>query len=232
MSYVHEEKKIGPYTVKVVQDDEYREPFDCDLPDTFGIDMSNHRDYGTPTYGECMPVHMVDFMEWSSGEKGDDAFNCYRFLNDYHVLPVYLYDHSGRTVSTTPFSCGWDSGQAGVVYIGKREFAASGIYGVKKSWPSLKRNELAEKYLKSMVKELDDHMTGNIWGYTITDSDDEFVDSCWGFVGDPEYCMEQATSEATSLLTYARGKRIRKLKVLIKQHVPLLDRLPIVGARI
>ena len=28
-------------------------------------------------------------------------------------LPVYLYDHSGITLNTSGFSCGWDSGQVG-----------------------------------------------------------------------------------------------------------------------
>ena len=32
------------------------------------------------------------------------------------VLPLYLYDHSGITISTTPFSCPWDSGQVGIIY--------------------------------------------------------------------------------------------------------------------
>jgi hypothetical protein len=33
------------------------------------------------------------------------------------VLPVYMYDHSGTALSTTPFSCRWDSGQVGYIYV-------------------------------------------------------------------------------------------------------------------
>ncbi len=29
------------------------------------------------------------------------------------ITSLYLYDHSGITVSTWPVSCQWDSGQAG-----------------------------------------------------------------------------------------------------------------------
>jgi hypothetical protein len=25
------------------------------------------------------------------------------------ILPLYMYDHSGITISTTPFTCAWDS---------------------------------------------------------------------------------------------------------------------------
>ena len=31
-------------------------------------------------------------------------------------LPVYLYDHSGLVLQTTPFSCPWDSGHVGIIY--------------------------------------------------------------------------------------------------------------------
>src|SRR5580692_11428356 len=31
------------------------------------------------------------------------------------VLPLYLYDHGGITMSTGPFLCPWDSGQVGYI---------------------------------------------------------------------------------------------------------------------
>ena len=35
------------------------------------------------------------------------------------ILPLYLYDHSGITISTEPFSCNWDSGQIGWAFVSK-----------------------------------------------------------------------------------------------------------------
>ncbi len=35
------------------------------------------------------------------------------------VLPVYMYDHSGITISTTPFRSKWDSGKLGFIYSSK-----------------------------------------------------------------------------------------------------------------
>jgi hypothetical protein len=32
------------------------------------------------------------------------------------ILPLYLYDHGGITISCSPFSCPWDSGQVGWIY--------------------------------------------------------------------------------------------------------------------
>jgi len=37
------------------------------------------------------------------------------------VLPLYLYDHSGITISTTPFSCPWDSGRVGFAVVSKEK---------------------------------------------------------------------------------------------------------------
>ena len=37
------------------------------------------------------------------------------------ILPLYLYDHSGLTISTTPFSCSWDSGQIGFIYASREK---------------------------------------------------------------------------------------------------------------
>jgi len=43
-------------------------------------------------------------------------------LDKYIILPLYLYDHSGITMSTGPFSCPWDSGQVGWIYAPKQKF--------------------------------------------------------------------------------------------------------------
>ena len=37
------------------------------------------------------------------------------------ISPLYLYDHSGITISTSPFSCPWDSGQVGFAIVTKRD---------------------------------------------------------------------------------------------------------------
>lgn len=43
-------------------------------------------------------------------------------LDKYIILPLYLYDHGGITMSTGPFSCPWDSGQLGWIYALKQRF--------------------------------------------------------------------------------------------------------------
>lgn len=170
-----ETEQVENYTVNVFQDDTgIMEPFDCDMPKTWGIDLSNHRDYKSPTYGEACPADMEDLMMDLS-------------IEGYTVLPVFLYSHSGRTVSTSPFSCTWDSGCAGVAYISNAEAEKEGI-------PD------PEEYLKNTVKELDYHMTGQLYGYVIEDENGENIDSCWGFVGDSDYCLVEGKAVAEAIL--------------------------------
>lgn len=95
----------------------------------------------------------------------------------YIILPLYLYDHSGITMSTSGFSCPWDSGQVGVIYISKED--------AKKEYSGGDYEEKAIKYLTGEVETYDDYLTGSVYGYTIepkdTNKNIECDDSCWGF---------------------------------------------------
>jgi len=94
------------------------------------------------------------------------------------ILPLYLYDHSGITMSTTPFSCPWDSGQVGYIFVAKKKARAE--YG----WSRLTRARVVkvEKCLIGEVQVYDQYLQGDVWGYQAL-QDDEVVDSCWGFYG-------------------------------------------------
>jgi len=214
-------ENIGKYRVDVEYDDEeWSYEAESDMP-TWGIDLSNHRDYKSPTYGAKMPISMDVALDPEPEDKWDRA----RFHNDYYVLPIFMYDHIGRTIKTQPFTCPWDSGCTGFVYVSKEVFCNSGYYYVKKSWPAERRRGLAVQYLTSCVAELDAHMTGQVYGYTIVDTETgDQVDSCWGFVGDDEYCMEEGRGEALYLVRHDRKLRLARVKELIKNHVPLQAR--------
>lgn len=54
-----------------------------------------------------------------------------------------------------------------------------------------------EKVAESLVQEWQDYCDGNVYGYVVTDDlEDEEIDSCWGFIGDQEYCMAEGVSAA------------------------------------
>ena len=102
------------------------------------------------------------------------------------ILPLYLYDHSGITISTSAFSCPWDSGQVGIIHVSaakiRTEFGDNGE----------KARDKARAYLKSEVAVYDQFNRGEVYGYIIERSETcdhcgkeqwETVDSCWGFYG-------------------------------------------------
>ena len=61
-------------------------------------------------------------------------------------LPLYLYDHSGITMSTSPFSCGRDSGQVAFIYVTKEK--------AEKEYGNLTKANL-EKVTKYMEGEVE-----------------------------------------------------------------------------
>lgn len=78
-------------------------------------------------------------------------------IQDIALLPLYLYDHSGITVNTTGFSCQWDSGQVGFIYIEKEKYLGNTVI----SEPDWKDKAL--EYLKYEVKEYDAYLTGEVY---------------------------------------------------------------------
>lgn len=95
------------------------------------------------------------------------------------ILPVYMYSHSGVTISTTPFACPWGSGQVGYAWITKDK--AKKEYGWKRFTP--KRIAKLEALIRQEVKTYDDYLTGAVYAIDIINPDGETVDSCSGYFG-------------------------------------------------
>lgn len=125
------------------------------------------------------------------------------------VLPLYMLDHSGITISTTPFGCPWDSGQIGFIYISKEDAVAE--WGKKICTKEVIKKATA--YLQSEVETYNQYLTGDVWGFTVEDREAEVDlteifeddwedesrvntdDSCYGFYGF-DYAEQEAYSGA------------------------------------
>lgn len=107
---------------------------------------------------------------------------------DVVILPLYLYDHSGITMNTTGFSCGWDSGQVGFIYVTHETIRKE--FGVKRVTQELR--EKVKGYLQGEVDVYDQYITGDVYYFSIYQKErcnlgcehEEFEDSCGGFFGD------------------------------------------------
>lgn len=100
----------------------------------------------------------------------------------FYILPLYLYDHSGITMSTSRFSCPWDSGQVGFI-CAPRDCD---------EYPDMEKGLIAE------VETYDRYLRGDFYVYDIKDEHGNVLDSCGGF-DDLSVCSEQGKTEAKSL---------------------------------
>lgn len=113
------------------------------------------------------------------------------------IYPLYLYDHSGITISTSPFGDRWDSGQIGFVFISKQTIYKE--YNCKRITKAIRLK--AESVLQAEVKTYDKYIIGDAWGYRITDEDENEIESCWGY-----YDYDECKSEGENLLEYLLEK--------------------------
>ncbi len=104
------------------------------------------------------------------------------------IQPLYLYDHSGLSVSTGAFSCSFDSGQVGWVFVTKSKSVEMGFEGYTP--------DKLEEVIKGEVKSYDDYLTGQVYGYEVLGKDGDHIDSCWGYVGDIDDCVADAKRAA------------------------------------
>lgn len=108
------------------------------------------------------------------------------------ILPVHMYDHSGVTISTDSFSCPWDSGQLGYIYITLEQVRKE--WNVKRVSPALRAKMI--KRLDGTINTFDQYLTGDVYGFQIKDSDGDELNSCYGFYG--------SDHEASGLMVMAR----------------------------
>lgn len=134
----------------------------------------------------------VLYCEHSRYNLGDKQFNSSSEA-DKHIAEItqeggfvetlYLYVHSGLSISTIPFSNFWDSGQIGFVYITKET--------IDKECPDPENaRDWCKQIIESEVDEYDMFLHGDVYGYELVETtvckccghtSEGIVDSCWGY---------------------------------------------------
>jgi len=181
----NDETTFGDYTIKVEHDDMAESPRECD---NAGNMVCWHSRYNLgDDHNFIGPDHFFHVLsglyedEQTEYLEQEQIDKCYEVAHQKNViLPLYLYDHSGITMRTTGFSCPWDSGRVGYIYISHEQMRKEYL------WERItkKRIALVEKYLTGEVETYDHYITGSVYGFTIEKGEDEeHVDSCWGYFG-------------------------------------------------
>lgn len=100
------------------------------------------------------------------------------------ILPVYIYDHSGISIRTTPFYDPWDSGQVGFIYVTDTK--------LKKEFRDYYNIDSIKKHLKLEIETYGQYLRGDVYAFAIYDLKEcsqcghvekEIIDSCGGFYG-------------------------------------------------
>lgn len=112
--------------------------------------------------------------------------------SDLVILPLYLYDHSGLSISTGSFigravHAEWDSGQVGYIYATREDIVNN--YGDA----SPESVEKAKALLEAEVQSYDWYLRGECYGYRLYQNGQE-LDACWGFLGDFDDVKEDIAS--------------------------------------
>jgi|694.fasta_scaffold86100_11 hypothetical protein len=130
------------------------------------------------TLGDVNDLKSEYFDGWNQLKEFLESDN-----NIIAIKPLYLYDHSGITISTTPFSCRWDSGQIGFVYVTQEALDREGIHENK-----------ASEIIDNEVALYDSYLTGEVYKFTLYKEQvcnlghthKEIVNSLSGFYGDSD----------------------------------------------
>ena len=98
-------------------------------------------------------------------------------------MPLYLYDHSGISMScgrSYPYNCRWDSMHLGFIYVEKEKVRKE--FNVKRISKKLK--ERVMELLEGEVDTYSSYISGDVYSYSLIDIlTGEDLDSCCGFYG-------------------------------------------------
>ena len=149
------------HTVRLRPDQDAENPRKCfDHLTTFAF---FHRKYNL---GDKVEIKSEDYPGWTEMER-----DIVRIYKPSYITPVYMYDHSGLVLSTSPFSDPWDSGQVGFMWITDPDIPQDKLPGV----------------VEAEIKELNMWLSGDVWTIDIDDGKE-----CLGGVYGYDYAVKEA----------------------------------------
>lgn len=200
-----ETEKVGSYMIRIVIDEDPMDPRDGD---GFANLVMYHSRYNLPNDVD-FPFRGDDYGSWEEiGQALRDDYGAAL------ILPVFMFDHSGVSYRTEPYGDRWDSGQVGFIFATDAQIREwQGLAPDAPITPEIEK--LITDGLRAEVDEYSAWAGGEVYGYIIETAETTFkleadgtelagsarivavppgehVDSCWGFIGDVEYCLTEA----------------------------------------
>jgi len=137
------------YLITIDHDEDGFDPRDCD---PFGTMVCFHKRYNL---GDKHEIKSPNYSSWSEVRDYIEAE-----LGGIVILPLYLYDHSGISMSvgkSTGTHASWDSGQVGFIYCTDGDMV---------SW-KIPTTYQAELRLHEEVEAYDRYLRGDLYSYRV-----------------------------------------------------------------
>jgi hypothetical protein len=150
----------------------------------------NRYDLGDRQPDGCPDEFLANLVAEATGEAPDEDLQGQALLEEARkhaiILPLFLYDHSGLALATTPFHCPWDSGQVGWIYLTyarlEDEYKEINVQNIA----------CATEVLEGEVRVYNHYLGGAVFGFSLQQPQEceacghrtaEVLDSCGGFFG-------------------------------------------------
>jgi hypothetical protein len=138
--------------------------------------------------------HNVPSDTYESWDEMEEAV-----IVEYGVLaraPLYMYEHSGIAIATSPFNCRFDSGRLGFVIITKDSL-------MKMCGHTDFTQAQLQEMIEAEVKQYNSYLQGDVYEYSIYEvqkcslghEHEELLDDCGGY-----YSEEEARAEAEGIV--------------------------------
>ena len=229
MTYLQNEKQIGDYKIEIFDDEWLYNPREDH--EQLGTAWTSMNRYSSLDKMPEKDVFKSLAKEFNMQEPDWDIEEHIKFIERIKkyavILPIYKYEHGNTIYSTKPFSCKWDSGQVGFIFVRKEKIRE--WYSIKKI--TKKWIETIEGYLESELKEYTSYCNGtDLYRFVIADKNGDEMESVGGYhcYDGTEDIMNEAISYVNHYIKRDRKEKIEKVKTLIKNKVPLLVRQQIV----
>lgn len=168
-------KEIGEYTVKIDYENYPENPREWDNLGKM-VCVSKYSIYGDK--------HNYNHLDYNSFEEMEKDI-----LKNEKVgviLPLYLYEHGGVCIRTSPFSCPFDSsGQIGFVYTTREEI----LKNFRGKILTQKLKTSIEERLKKEVEIYSQYINSEVYSFEILKGD-ERIEYCGGYY-DSDECMKE-----------------------------------------
>lgn len=185
-NYQYERYEHKGYTITIDSDDDAQDPRG---DDNATVMLCWHPRYNLgDEHGEAAKIKAAIDEHFADRRMNVDVI--FRWLRAFHgattIQPLYLLDHSGLSMSTSPSLAdpgGWDTSAVGFVFDTEHTRSVTGV-----------EPENVPAAIAGEVKSYSTYLEGGYVGWTVLDHRGEVIESCWGY--DDLDCAK-ADAEAT-----------------------------------